>query len=86
MPALTAGGVFSSFFDKCCYVPPELLVPLQVVGSMQLPDVESSASLSDKKKISSDFWLEPVRAMFLKGKCCSQFSRQGLSGMRSGEK
>lgn len=44
VPVLTAGMAFSSSFVKPCHGPPELLVPLPAVGSVQLIDVEPSAS------------------------------------------
>lgn len=39
---LTAGMAFSSSFVKRCHGPPELLIPLLAVGSVQLIDVEPS--------------------------------------------
>lgn len=45
---LTAGVAFSSSFVKLCHGPPELLVPLPAVGSVQLADVEPSVSLSEQ--------------------------------------
>lgn len=44
VPVLTAGMAFSSSFVKPCHGPPELLVPLPAVGSVQLIDVEPSVS------------------------------------------
>lgn len=41
---LKAGMAFSSSFVKPCHGPPELLVPLPAVGSVQLIDVEPSVS------------------------------------------
>lgn len=54
MPVLTAGVSFFSSFVKRCHVPPELPVPVPVVGRVRLADGESAVSFTDKK-ISSGF-------------------------------
>lgn len=63
---LTAGGAFSSSFVKRCHGPPELLVPLPAVGSVQLADVEPSVSFPEQG-ISPDL-TGAVRAALLKWK------------------